>query len=441
MLVNTLIDPQFRRWLATLNLDDVTATTFLRSDGSVDLTADWTIATKNITLTAGTLTAEQITSTDDITMQGHLFTMGNAGAATDSVLSFLGSHNSGSITFDESRPKFDFGNADVEIAATLTAANIQVVNQVSWEDSTTQNYLRVQALDNAYPQHGVLSISLGGGPARTLTITADSIISQDYSTSGSPSFASGVTIGTLTLADGLITDSGGVISFGNEALTTTGLLTAAGLIVGDNENIEVGAGAVELGYDFRIYSDGTNPYMQWESPSGTFEHPRLKLLSYDITGTGAYVPVLKFGCNYNDSPYDLGMGILDYYLYVQDTTGSQDGTIVIPHNAFPATDEWGTIWYYSNGSEFIIDTKSGSGADIKIAADGDLLLDSKVRIGDTTAPTETFEVKADSIRVVDTQSPASNGAGTQGEIAWDPDYIYVCTATNTWERAALTGGY
>lgn len=39
---------------------------------------------------------------------------------------------------------------------------------------------------------------------------------------------SGTTIGTLTLADGSITDSGGSISFGNENLSTTGTLTASG---------------------------------------------------------------------------------------------------------------------------------------------------------------------------------------------------------------------
>ncbi len=52
-----------------------------------------------------------------------------------------------------------------------------------------------------------------------------------------------------------------------------------------------------------------------------------------------------------------------------------------------------------------------------------------------------LSVGGDSITIVTSQSPASNGTGTQGEIAWDADYIYVCTATNTWKRAALTGGY
>ena len=39
------------------------------------------------------------------------------------------------------------------------------------------------------------------------------------------------------------------------------------------------------------------------------------------------------------------------------------------------------------------------------------------------------------------QTNASNAAGTPGQISWDADYIYVCTATDTWKRSPLTGGY
>jgi hypothetical protein len=39
------------------------------------------------------------------------------------------------------------------------------------------------------------------------------------------------------------------------------------------------------------------------------------------------------------------------------------------------------------------------------------------------------------------QTKASNATGTVGQICWDVNYIYVCTATNTWKRTALTGGY
>lgn len=40
-----------------------------------------------------------------------------------------------------------------------------------------------------------------------------------------------------------------------------------------------------------------------------------------------------------------------------------------------------------------------------------------------------------------TASPASGAACTAGTIVWDTSYIYVCTATGAWKRAALTGAY
>lgn len=45
---------------------------------------------------------------------------------------------------------------------------------------------------------------------------------------------------------------------------------------------------------------------------------------------------------------------------------------------------------------------------------------------------------ADTIRLATTKTPASAGAtGTTGDVCWDASYIYVCTATNTWKRAAI----
>ena len=39
------------------------------------------------------------------------------------------------------------------------------------------------------------------------------------------------------------------------------------------------------------------------------------------------------------------------------------------------------------------------------------------------------------------QTKTSTAAGRVGQICWDAGYIYVCTATNTWKRTPLTGGY
>jgi hypothetical protein len=81
--------------------------------------------------------------------------------------------------------------------------------------------------------------------------------------------------------------------------------------------------------------------------------------------------------------------------------------------------------------------------DIKIGTDTKVKIDTagNVGIGVTASFRSQLDISGDSICIRTSQSPASGGAGNQGEIAWDASYIYVCTATNTWERAALTGGY
>jgi hypothetical protein len=50
-----------------------------------------------------------------------------------------------------------------------------------------------------------------------------------------------------------------------------------------------------------------------------------------------------------------------------------------------------------------------------------------------------LQVNGNRIRIATANTPASAGAtGATGEIAWDADYIYVCTATNTWKRTAIS---
>ena len=63
-------------------------------------------------------------------------------------------------------------------------------------------------------------------------------------------------------------------------------------------------------------------------------------------------------------------------------------------------------------------------------------------VGGTTPGAGTFtalETTGDHVLIQTSQTPASASAsGTAGEIAWDANYIYVCVATNTWKRAAIS---
>lgn len=64
--------------------------------------------------------------------------------------------------------------------------------------------------------------------------------------------------------------------------------------------------------------------------------------------------------------------------------------------------------------------------------------DARVGIG-TEAPSAPLDVSGDTVRVRTPRTPVSATAPCQtGEQSWDTNYVYVCVATNTWRRAALS---
>ena len=69
-------------------------------------------------------------------------------------------------------------------------------------------------------------------------------------------------------------------------------------------------------------------------------------------------------------------------------------------------------------------------------------LDFKVQAAGTLtsmAAITAANVTLGSRPILPTHTPASaSAAGTAGEVAWDANYIYICTATNTWKRVAIS---
>ena len=67
---------------------------------------------------------------------------------------------------------------------------------------------------------------------------------------------------------------------------------------------------------------------------------------------------------------------------------------------------------------------------------------ARTTLGLGTGDSPTFvktTLTGDEINVATSQTPASSSAaGTQGDVAWDADYIYVAVAANTWKRTALS---
>lgn len=50
-----------------------------------------------------------------------------------------------------------------------------------------------------------------------------------------------------------------------------------------------------------------------------------------------------------------------------------------------------------------------------------------------------ISTSGDTLRIITPRTPSSStDDGYIGEICWDTDYIYLCTANNTWKRVALS---
>jgi hypothetical protein len=69
-----------------------------------------------------------------------------------------------------------------------------------------------------------------------------------------------------------------------------------------------------------------------------------------------------------------------------------------------------------------------------------MTIDSSGKLGiGTSAPTHKLDINSDSIRLRAAKTPLSAAAaGAAGQICWDSSYIYICVATNTWKRVAIS---
>ena len=77
----------------------------------------------------------------------------------------------------------------------------------------------------------------------------------------------------------------------------------------------------------------------------------------------------------------------------------------------------------------------------KIAAGGNFIFRDITGGNDrmTITTSGAIDFNSNLLRLRNSKTIATAGsAGDQGNICWDANYIYVCTATNTWKRSALS---
>jgi hypothetical protein len=116
--------------------------------------------------------------------------------------------------------------------------------------------------------------------------------------------------------------------------------------------------------------------------------------------------------------------------YAGEPMSSGSNSTFLGYNAGPRSDG------LTNATAIGYNAQVGASNSLVLGGTGDYAV--KVGVG-TTTPTQPLDVNGNTIRLRQSRTPSSSSDScAQGEIAWDGSYIYVCVATNTWMRSALS---
>ena len=98
----------------------------------------------------------------------------------------------------------------------------------------------------------------------------------------------------------------------------------------------------------------------------------------------------------------------------------------------------------STAPEVVINDGSTSLMDFRVESDNSTHMiyvdgaNDKVGIN-TKSPSQILDIDGDTIRLRNQRTiPSSNTFGEAGEICYDQNYIYICVATDTWRRVAIS---
>jgi hypothetical protein len=125
----------------------------------------------------------------------------------------------------------------------------------------------------------------------------------------------------------------------------------------------------------------------------------------------------------------------------------------------PATTSIGAGWIMGfatdNGKTMTVQVNGAAGEKILIPADGGVSSNSITLAVGQNYEYATLQFDGSNFRVVaatpqtlnnlggliTSSSPASSSVCTTNQMAHDSQFLYICTATNTWKRVPITGGY
>jgi hypothetical protein len=153
-----------------------------------------------------------------------------------------------------------------------------------------------------------------------------------------------LTAGTLTVGSGSVTDSSGAISFGDENLTTTGIVTAAGTSVFTNLDI---SGDVDV--------DGTTNLDVVDIDGAVDMATTLLVTGVATAATSAKITQVAITSSSNAVAWDAAAAANAYHVTTENTTFSEpsnavEGAIIsveLAQGATPRTIAWNTVFEFA----------------------------------------------------------------------------------------------
>lgn len=315
--------------------------------------------------------------------------------------------------------------------------NVQINNTLTVNGAIENGQIRVNGnYITTYVSNANLELSANGTGAvviEGLTYpSADGTNGQVLTTNGAGlltwTSVSGSGTGAVTFTGSIIdtTDSSSIsftpaVTFNSDVLVDNDL--RIGNTVYATEFVSTSVGTPAINSDTTI---DLNAGIAVRITGGT-----LRLNSYTSTERDALVAAN------GDTIYNSTTHLVEFY---------QNGSWAGASTSFGATLQVGGdssgITFSDPGTHIIgslTDIEIASGTDISIVSLGTASLSSVGPINiDSGTGSNPITIKSGPLILETSLPPASaTASGTRGTIAWDADYLYVCTDTNTWKRVLL----
>jgi trimeric autotransporter adhesin len=369
---------------ATTATDANTASAIVARDGSGNFTAG--------TITANlTGTASNVTTNANLT--GDVTSVGNATSIAAGVIVNADINASAAIALSKL--------ATGALPSGITVASANIVNSTIVNTDISASAAIVDTKLATIATAGKVSNS---ATTATDANTASAIVARD----GSGNFTAGTITAALTGAASSNVLKAGDTMTGALVVPLASAATPSLTFTGD--------------LDSGVFSPGANQVAVATNGTGR--------LFVSSTGTVG-IDTNETGFNGQGLPLIVGNGSGNLGLTIY-SGNNNFGTVQFADTAATGADSYRGVVAYKHGDEYMYFSTNAT-EKLRIDSSGRLLVGTGSDSGGAL-----FQVNGDRIRVGTAKTPATSGAtGTTGEIAWDADYIYVCTATNTWKRSAI----